>query len=96
MQTSHPKLLALLALGVTDEELMQAAAAVPEGKRKFAYVLGVVAGRRKDAEEVSNLPPAPPGTRNGAPVLSDADRHAETRRLLGFGADKPDQETFDA
>jgi hypothetical protein len=46
---SHPKLLALLQAGATASEFVEAA---PKGVGKsggFAYVLGVVEGRRRDA-----------------------------------------------
>lgn len=47
---SHPKLLALLEAGITDDELADAAAdAVAKGK-PFAYALATAEGRRRDAK----------------------------------------------
>jgi uncharacterized protein YdaU (DUF1376 family) len=72
--TSHPKLLTLLAQGVTDDELVDAAnAAISAKKPKFAYVLGVVEGRRKDAAAVGTLAPAAPRT-NRQQALEDSNR----------------------
>jgi hypothetical protein len=51
---SHPRLLALLEAGATPEEFVDAA---PKGVGKadgFAYVLGVVEGRRRDAAITRN------------------------------------------
>ena len=48
---SHPKLLALLTAGITQDELVSAAAdAVGKGKSNgFAYALATAEGRRRDA-----------------------------------------------
>jgi hypothetical protein len=46
---SHPSLLALLAAGATIEEFLDASASAKDKRDQFAYVLGVVSGRRKDA-----------------------------------------------
>lgn len=62
---SHPKLLALLEAGVTDDELADAAAeAVSKGKT-FAYALAVAEGRRRDAANGEAIPgaAAPPDWR---------------------------------
>lgn len=49
LSPSHPKLLALLGAGISDEELADAAAdAVGKGK-SFAYALAIAEGRRRDA-----------------------------------------------
>ncbi len=74
--TSHPKLLVLLEQGVTDDELVDAAkAAVTAKKPKFAYVLGVVEGRRKDAAAVGTLPAvAAPRSANRQQALEDSNR----------------------
>ncbi len=49
---SHPDLLALIQAGATHGEFKHAAfEAVKKGKASFAYVLGVVKGRRNDAAQ---------------------------------------------
>jgi hypothetical protein len=53
---SHPELLALLAGGITVDELAEAAeSAVTQGKG-FVYAMRTAAGRRKDAAKVVQLP----------------------------------------
>ena len=47
---SHPKLLALIAAGITLDELGQAASEAVQKKKGFAYALAVAEGRRRDAE----------------------------------------------
>jgi hypothetical protein len=72
---SHPKLVALLAAGVTNDELTDAAvAAIEAHKGNFRYVLGVVEGRRKDAAALAIQPGAPParGHRNRQEALEDS------------------------
>ena len=46
---SHPKLLALLAAGITLDELWQAASEAVQKKKGFAYALALAEGRRRDA-----------------------------------------------
>ena len=46
---SHPKLLALLAEGITLDELGQAAGEPVQKKKGFAYAQTVAEGRRRDA-----------------------------------------------
>jgi hypothetical protein len=73
---SHPKLLALLEAGITDDELADAAAeAVGKGK-PFAYALATAEGRRRDAATAS-LPTAPNGKRHSA-----VDRQIATMNAL--------------
>lgn len=56
LSPSHPKLLALLQAGITDDELADAAAdAVSKGK-PFAYALATAEGRRRDAAASASLP----------------------------------------
>lgn len=51
---SHPTLLALLEAGATVDEFQSATTdAVSSGKQSFAYVLGIVKGRREDAARLS-------------------------------------------
>lgn len=58
---THPKLLALLAAGMTLPEL-QAAAVFAAGKgRAFAYALSRAEGQRRDAAAMAALPDAPAG-----------------------------------
>jgi len=53
---SHPKLLALLAAGVTAQELADAAAEAVRRGKGFAYALAVAEGQRADAAAV-RVPP---------------------------------------
>jgi hypothetical protein len=81
LSPGHPKLLALLAAGITDDELADAAAdAVAKGK-PFAYALATAEGRRRDAA-VRNLPARRSPT-------TTAERNAEAKRLLGFEEGQP-------
>jgi len=58
---SHPKLLALLAEGITLDELGQAAGEAVQKKKGFAYALAVAEGRRRDAATA----PLPMGSPSG-------------------------------
>jgi hypothetical protein len=70
VNTSHPRLLALLTAGVSPLELQLAATeAVAKGKG-FAYALAMVEGRRRDAEAAGPLP---------GPVVSRRDIEAADR-----------------
>ena len=74
---SHPKLLALLEAGITDDELADAAAeAVAKGK-PFSYALAIAEGRRRDAADTGALPAAPPPGRRTA-----VDRQIATMNAL--------------
>lgn len=76
---SHPKLLAVLAAGVTADEL-RGIAAEPNARGKgLAWVLATAEGRRRDAAKVRPLPRA-------SPTLTDRNRQAadEAKRLI-FG-----------
>lgn len=65
----HPKLLALLAAGITVDELANAAAdAVAKGKN-FAYAMATAEGRRRDAA----TPPLPDRAAVTVPSRSDRD-----------------------
>jgi hypothetical protein len=55
---SNPKLLALLAQGVTDDEFADLAGEPGSKGKGFNWLLAAVAGRRRDAAVVSDLPPA--------------------------------------
>ena len=52
----HPKLLALLAAGLTADEIV--AAGMDSKVKTFAYVLAAAEGRRRDASNVTQLPAA--------------------------------------
>ena len=56
INTSHPRLLALLDAGVTDTELTMAATEAVARNKGFAYVLGMVEGRRRDAAAAGAVP----------------------------------------
>jgi len=65
---SHPKLLALLVAGATNEELADAARhAVTNGKPSFAYSLAVAVGRRHDAAAAAPIPEGAGGRKQSAP-----------------------------
>lgn len=50
---SNPKLVALLKAGITQAELVQAAADAVTAQKPFAYALATAEGRRNDAAKVS-------------------------------------------
>lgn len=54
---SHPKLLALIAAGVTVAEFTDAASEAVSRQKPFAYALATAEGRRRDAATEA-LPPA--------------------------------------
>ncbi|MNL40285.1 hypothetical protein D3C87_1626250 [compost metagenome] len=54
---SHPKLINLIAAGMTKAELVDAAAEAVKRQKPFAYALSTAEGRRRDAA-VENLPSA--------------------------------------
>lgn len=58
---SHPKLLALLAAGVTPDEIGEVAREPKARGKGMAWVLATVEGRRRDAAAVGSLPSPPPG-----------------------------------
>lgn len=61
---SHPKLLALLGAGLTEDELIAAGHEAHSKGKGFAYALGIAEGRRRDADAVGELPrqsAGPPG-----------------------------------
>lgn len=89
--TSHPKLLALLAQGVTEGELVAAAAAAVDAKKpKFAYVLGVVEGRRKDAAAMGQLPPRGVAA-NRQQALEDSNRAVGDRWAAAQSHEESDE-----
>lgn len=73
---AHPRLLALLEAGATPEEFIDAA---PKGVGKadgFAYVLGVVEGRRRDAAQTRN------GVHHGPMPRPETARQREARERV--------------
>jgi hypothetical protein len=57
----HPELLALLAAGITVDELASAAADAVKLGKGFVYAMRMAATRRRDAANVGALPTAAPG-----------------------------------
>jgi len=55
----HPRLLALLAAGITDAELEAAAGDAVKRGKGFAYALAAVEGQRREAAAMEALPDAP-------------------------------------
>ena len=56
LNPQHPKLLALLAAGMTADELVSAG--MDANGKGFAWVMAAAEGRRRDAEKVAGLPEA--------------------------------------
>ena len=68
---SHPKLLALLAAGLTTDEIASIAKEPQARGKGMAWVLAAAEGRRRDAARVQDLPrarPMPGGGISGAAV----------------------------
>ena len=79
---SHPRLLALLAAGVTSQQLADTATElVDKGRGKFALLLATVEGRLRDAAQGEKLP-APPPARKDA-WREDFDGIQAMRQQLG-------------
>lgn len=55
----HPKLLALMAAGLTEDELVAAGHEAKQRGKGFAYALAVAEGRRRDAANIEPLPDKP-------------------------------------
>ena len=89
VSASHPKLLALVAAGITPAELADAAAAAVRGGRGFPWALARAEGQRRDAAQVGALPDAAPAVDPDSRVAIEADGVA-----LGLG--KWDRERMDA
>lgn len=86
---SHPKLLALLAAGLTADELA-GIAAEPNAKGKgFAWILATAEGRRRDAASVTALPNARASPRGG--TVSEARREA-SKILTGRGGQQHERD----
>lgn len=73
---SHPRLVALLAAGATDEEFLDAAPKAVGKGDGFAYVLGVVEGRRRDAAQARN------GMHNGPMPRAETPLQRESRERV--------------
>jgi uncharacterized protein YdaU (DUF1376 family) len=52
----HPKLLALLNAGLTDDEIVSAGHEANTKGKGFSYALAVAEGRRRDADKIKPLP----------------------------------------
>lgn len=77
---SHPKLLALIAAGVSEDELADLASEPGSAGRGFAWLLAAAEGRRRDASTVRPLPRASPG------ALADRNKAAaEAAKQMIFG-----------
>ena len=87
----HPKLLALLAAGVTLPELQQAAEKSVGKGNGFAYALTVVENQRRDAaESVRDLPPPQALQPQMLSRAGEQTRvNAEAAKRLIFGDEKP-------
>lgn len=74
----HPKLLALLAAGMTEDELVSAG--MDANGKGFAWVLAAAEGRRRDAAAVATMPNA-----RASPRIShsDASKLAAARAIFG-------------
>jgi len=57
----HPKLLALLAAGLTEDEIVAAGIEARSRGKGFAYTLATAEGRRRDAANVRPMPSKPVG-----------------------------------
>ena len=80
VSATHPKFQALLAAGLSPQELTDAALYAAKKGQGFAYALARAEGRRRDAAQLSALPDAP------APASADPDsRAAITADALRLG-----------
>jgi len=77
----HPKLLALLAAGMTADELVSAG--MDANGKGFAWVLAAAEGRRRDAASVTGLPSARASPINGRRQTVAEEREAVSIALTG-------------
>lgn len=72
----HPKLIALLNAGLTDDEIVSAGHEACSKGKGFSYALAVAEGRRRDANSIKPLPEKPVGglTRAGQATAEAAAR----------------------
>ena len=86
LNPQHPKLLALLAVGLSEDEIVSAGIeAVARGKG-FAYAMATAEGRRREAANVTTLPErAASGrlTKAGQRTVEAAARWLESERATG-------------
>lgn len=81
LNPSHPKLIALLAAGITVDELVDAAKNALKNSKPFAYALAAAEGRRRDAATapLPNARPASAGRHHAAAAaVFDTDDSAVT------------------
>ncbi|MGQ2994261.1 hypothetical protein [Variovorax sp.] len=73
---SHPKLLALLAAGITAGELVDAAIEAVKRKKPFSYALSVAEGRRRDSavEALPSTDKPPPDPDSQPAVEAEGER----------------------
>lgn len=86
---SHPKLIALLAAGITTAELADAARVAAQGGRGFPWALARAEGQRHDAAKVGALPAA-------AQAVDPDSRVAVEAEGVRLGLGKWDRERMDA
>lgn len=76
----HPKLIALLNAGLTDDEIISAGHEACSKGKGFSYALAVAEGRRRDADNIKPLPSKPVGglSRAGQSTAEAAARWLES------------------
>lgn len=83
VSASHPRLVALVAAGITASELAEAARSAVKAGRGFPWALARAEGQRRDAASAADLPPAPPP---GPPIDPDSRAAIEADgERLGLG-----------
>lgn len=83
VSASHPRLVALVAAGITAAELAEAARSAVKAGRGFPWALARAEGQRRDAASAAALPPAPPP---GQPIDPDSRAAIEADgERLGLG-----------
>lgn len=75
---SHPKLIALLDAGLTDDEIVHAGHDAKAKGKGFSYALAIAEGRRRDAANVASLPPQ----QHRPKTITAADERAYTAAAL--------------
>lgn len=76
---SHPRLLALLAAGCSEDEFAHVGAEASARGKGFAWVLATVEGRRRDAANAVPLPALPPRGAGRLDLESRGDSRADSR-----------------
>lgn len=73
VSASHPRLLALLAAGLSVAELADAARAAVAGGKGFPWALAKAEGQRRDAAQLADLPDAAPAVDPDSRAAIEAD-----------------------